>query len=63
MAKAVVGYNSLPVNLNLTIEFSLYSVLKFLKYTFNLSKSADVNGDKLPVDQEESFHSTSNLGG
>ena len=47
----VVGYNSLPTILNLTFVFSLYSGLMFLKYTFNLSKSVELNGDKLPVDQ------------
>ena len=31
VAKAVVGYNSLPTTLNFTIDFSLYSGLKFLK--------------------------------
>ena len=63
VSNAVVGYNSLPTILNLTIEFSLYSCLKFWKYIFSLSKSVVVNGDKLPVEKELSSQTTSNLGG
>ena len=36
---------------------------KFLKYTFRFSKSDVDKGDKLPVDQELSSQTTSNLGG